>query len=172
MSAFGKLLSSLLRVSRLRPFRMYRGLRHPEPIFGANERVFMRFPPDQGGPKPSSRTVDKILREHLHVHDQSFIRERFGYLGDLRYPVFFHWGILAIPATAIRVDLLSGGDTRREYEFNLRHTPLWNNYAHSEIHVCVDRERVHKVTPKVRRDFRAHLESRGAAIERSPSQCI
>ena len=151
---------------------MYRGLRQAEAIFGANELVFMRFPPDQGGPKPGGWTVSRILREHLHCSDQSFIRGQFGHPGDLGYPDYFDWGVLALPAIAVRVDLLSGDDLPREYRFDLRHMPLWNNYAHSEIQVCVDRERVHKVTTKVRHDFRKHLESRGAAIARSPSQSI
>lgn len=151
---------------------MYRGLRQPEAIFGTNELVFMRFPPDQGGPNPGGRTVGGILKEHLHFPNQSFIRGQFGQPGDLRYPDYFDWGVLALPAIAVQVDLLSGDDPPREYQFGLMHMPLWNNYAHSEVQVCVTQERVRDVTRKVRRDFREHLESRGAAIERSPSQCI
>ena len=147
---------------------MYSGLRQPEPIFGANERVFMRFPPDQGGPNPGGRTVALILKEHLHIPDQSFIRGQFGYPGDLRYPDYFDWGVLALPAIAVRVDLLSGDDPPREYRFGLLHTPDWNNYAHSEVQLCVAQEPASEVTRKVRNDFRAHLKSRGAEIERSP----
>jgi hypothetical protein len=149
------------------PPHLHRLGRNPVSEFSGDERLFVRFMPGvqlvNNKPPPTVFTPD----------EQSMVRGKFAKTcEDVLYNVnghehFFGWGIVELHVSQIETMATTiSAPQRREFTFKVFHEPEDCCYAHSEIHIFENGERVREVKPKsVRFYIRDELADRCQVIK-------
>lgn len=148
---------------------MYRRWRREDQSFHPSENLYMRFEDHGLSISAQEPTATQIIREQIRTLDQSVNRSKYSRPEDVLFPRNFSWGILAFPVCDVPNNLLSG--TGISIEFKVTHVPLWNNYAHSEIHAfnASTHHRQNRLSNKVKREFRQTMQNGNVRFIKRPS---
>ena len=163
-----------------RPWRMYQRSRAPDRSFDPDESLYLRVE-DKGYNEdviPLEALSLAILKENFRLPDQSANRGAYGKPVDVLFPNFTDWGVMRFPHRVAGVVLPHKVTQKKkveniEFRFQPTHDPKHNNYAHCEIVVFRNGERVshddrNKIAPNIKLSYRERI-ARRATIVRLPS---
>ena len=131
---------SALRIDR--PLRMYQWWRRADPHFCPEESLYTRFEDrgySEGEPAPATVPVDLVA--FLRMPDHSVNRARYSHPKFVLLPDWCDRGILAFPVRSARQFSRTGTSL---FELSVIHTPKTGNYAHAELPVVKNGDRVPK----------------------------
>lgn len=159
---------------------MYQRGRAPDHSFDPDESLYIRVE-DKGYNEdviPPDALSLAILKENFRLPDQSANRGAYCKPVDVLFPNFTNWGVMRFSHRVAGV-VLSHKVTKKkqveniEFRFQPTHDPRHDNYAHCEIVVFRNGERVShddgdRIASKIKLTYRERI-ARRATIIRLPS---
>ena len=151
---------------RVRPWRMYRNGRPVDPDFLATEKLFFRCRLD------SVDERGQMTPAGIRFPDQSVNREKYSRCTDVLLPdgspqstKWLLYGVAVIQVEDLPAEMrLPDGVACR---FSVEHEPCDDNYAHSELRVYKNEQRVtdkNGITKTSRKEYRTRLAFRARVI--------
>lgn len=136
------------------PERMYRQNRDPDPVFLPDEKLFRRF-------EETNVEGNRLLPSAISFRGWSVNRGNYSEPEDVLLPAWTNQGIAFFCVQDVPPCLCAAGSSV-QYDFQVEHDPLEENYAHSEVRTYKDKVYVKDPDPPktVKKQFRQILSDR------------